>query len=82
MALKKPILAVINGEGADLIKTSQCGFVETDNNYQNLISLVKKVSEMSNKDLVKLSENGKNFYDLNFRSSNRKKQLLNLISQS
>ena len=82
MALKKPILAVIDGEGADLIKISQCGFVETDSNYQNLVSLVKKVSEMSNKDLIKLSENGRNFYDLNFRSSNRKKQLLNLISQS
>ena len=36
MALGKPIIAVISGEGAKLIKDSNCGIVEENYDYEKL----------------------------------------------
>ena len=39
MALGKPIIGVLSGEGASIIKKSNCGLVEEDYDY---IKLAKK----------------------------------------
>ena len=35
MALGKPIIGVLSGEGANIIKESDCGIVEENYNYKN-----------------------------------------------
>lgn len=80
MAMQKPILAVLKGEGADIIKKSKSGFVETNGDYDNLIKLAIMISKKSEVDLSNLSNNARNFYNSNYRSIDRKKELLKLLN--
>ena len=73
MAMQKPILAVLKGEGADIIKKSKCGFVETNGDYDNLIKLANMISKKSEAELSNLSNNARDFYNSNYKSIDRKK---------
>tara|TARA_X000001036_G_scaffold378596_1_gene369018 strand:+ start:13 stop:1209 length:1197 start_codon:yes stop_codon:yes gene_type:complete len=79
MALAKPVLAVISGEGASIVKEAKCGFVEEENNFENLVILIRKINSLTKKDLYTLGLNGKKYYDVHFSSDIRKKQLLKLF---
>lgn len=80
MAMRKPILAVLKGEGADIIKKSKCGFVETNGDYDNLIKLANMISKKSEAELSNLSNNARDFYNSNYKSIDRKKELLKLLN--
>ena len=80
MAMQKPILAVLKGEGADIIKKSKCGFVETNGDYDNLIKLANMISKKSEAELSNLSNNARDFYKSNYKSIDRKKELLKLLN--
>ena len=80
MAMQKPILAVLKGEGADIIKKSKCGFVETNGDYDNLIKLANMISKKSEAELSNLSNNARDFYNSNYKSIDRKKELLKLLN--
>ena len=78
MALQKPVIGVLKGEGAELIKDSNCGFVEE--NYNNLTRMIQKMSKMSEEELNHLGKNGRVYYDNHFSIEKRKQQLYNLIN--
>tara|TARA_B100001057_G_scaffold283102_1_gene283484 strand:+ start:9724 stop:10935 length:1212 start_codon:yes stop_codon:yes gene_type:complete len=80
MAMQKPILAVLKGEGAEIIQKSKCGFVEIGGDYDNLIKLANMISKKSKMELSNLSDNGRKFYDSNYKSIDRKKELLKLFN--
>ena len=80
MAMQKPILAVLKGEGADIIKKSKCGFVEINGDYDNLIKLANMISKKSEAELSNLSNNARDFYNSNYKSIDRKKELLKLLN--
>lgn len=80
MAMQKPILAVLKGEGSDIIKKSKCGFVETNGDYDNLIKLANMISKKSEAELSNLSNNARDFYKSNYKSIDRKKELLKLLN--
>jgi len=80
MALQKPIIAVLKGDGAEIIKDSNCGFVEENCNYNNLAKIIQKMSKMSEEELNQLSINGRLYYDNHFVIEKRKQQLYNLIN--
>ena len=80
MAMQKPILAVLKGEGADIIKKSKCGFVEINGDYDNLIKLANMISKKSEAELSNLSNNARDFYKSNYKSIDRKKELLKLLN--
>ena len=79
MALQKPIIAVLKGDGADIIKDSNCGFVEENYNYNNLAKMIQKMSNMSEEELENLGKNGRSYYNNHFSIEKRKQQLYNLI---
>jgi len=79
MALKKPIIAVLKGDGAEIIKDSNCGFVEENHDYNNLSKLIQNMSKMSEEELINLGKNGRLYYENHFSIEKRKKQLYNLI---
>ena len=79
MALQKPIIGVLKGDGAEIIKDSNCGFVEENYNYNNLSKMIQKMSKMSEEELINLGKNGRLYYDKYFSIEKRKKQLYNLI---
>ena len=81
LALGKPILAVISGEGASIIKDANCGFVNEDNDFDDFTRLVLKMSKLSEKEINKMGENSIRFYNTNFSSSKRKKELLEFLNE-
>ncbi len=81
LALGKPILAVISGEGASIITDAKCGYVNQNNNFVDFSKLVIKMSELNDNELKKMGENSLNYYKINFNSSNRKIEIFNLLEQ-
>ena len=80
MALGKPILAVLSGEGASVIKQANCGYVNENNNFSEFSQIVLKMSKLSKEDLNKMGNNSLNYYNRNFKSSLRKKEFFKLLN--
>ncbi len=79
MALGKPIIAVLEGEGAKLIVDSDCGIVEENYNYEELAKKINSFASKNSSELIKKGENAKKYYFKHFNSLIRKKEILNLI---
>ena len=80
MALEKPIIGVLKGDGAEIIKESKCGFVEESNNFKNLAKMIQEMYNMPKEDLDNLGKNGRTYYDNHFSIQKRKQQLFNLFN--
>lgn len=79
MALGKPIIASIKGEGADLIIKSNSGIVEKNSSYIELASSINKLLKLDNTKIKSIGKNGRKFYEKNFHSKLRKNQILDLF---
>ena len=79
MALGKPIIASINGEGADLIKKSNSGIVDANSNYIELANSISEFIKLNNTKMKSIGKNGRKFYEKNFHSKLRMNQILNLF---
>ena len=79
MALGKPIIGVLEGEGAKLIVDSDCGIVEENYNYEELAKKINSFASKNSSELIKKGENAKKYYFKHFSSLIRKKEILNLI---
>lgn len=66
MASRKPIIGSINGEAANIIKTSKCGFVSPAEDVQLLSENIKAFSELNTAKRDALGENGYVYYINNF----------------
>lgn len=80
MAQGKPVLAMLNGDGANLIKEAKCGISVSASNREALISSIKEMYEMPKDELASLGNNGKLYYDNNFRKEQRISQLCELLN--
>ena len=81
MALGKPIIGLLQGEGAKLIVDSDCGIVEENYNYEELAKKINSFASKNSSELIKKGENAKKYYFKHFSSLIRKKEILNLIYQ-
>lgn len=79
MSQGKPILAMINGDGAELIKEADCGMVVNAGDFNGLSEAIEKMAEMPENKLKIFGENGKKFYDENFTKEQRMEQLTELL---
>ena len=79
MALGKPIIGVLEGEGAKLILDSDCGIVEENYNYEELAKKINSFASINSSELINKGENAKKYYFKHFSSLIRKKEILNLI---
>lgn len=79
MAQGKPVLAMINGDGSDLINEANCGLAVPANNCREFIKAVTRLYEMSEEDRRELGVNGRDFYLKNFQKEDRINQLDSLI---
>lgn len=66
MAARKPILASLCGEGADIIKNANCGWSVASNEYKGLATLVSKIAKMDKQELAALGNNARSYYEQNF----------------
>ena len=79
MAHGKPILAMLNGDAAKLIEEAMCGVSVPVNNLANLIQAIRHYSTMTEKELTKMGENGKMYYEQKFKKNLRIDQLERLF---
>ena len=78
MSIGKPILAMISGEANNLINNSNVGIAVESGDY---IKLADEINNICNNkyDLKKMAYNSKKTYDLNFKSTLRREQIIKLI---
>lgn len=69
MASSKPILAMISGEGANIIEQSDCGFSVPAGDAMGLASMVRSVADMPADYLREKGENGHRYYEKHFRKA-------------
>ncbi len=62
MASSKPIIAMMNGEGATLIKESECGFTIGAGEYEKLSDEIKNIYQFPSDKLKEYGERGKKYY--------------------
>ena len=79
MAIGKPVIANINGEGADLINDVKFGFVSNSGDYNGLIKIFDQILKLPKNERLKIGLNGKRFYQKNFKSELRKIELLKIL---
>ena len=79
MALGKPIIAVLRGEGATIIKDSSCGLVEENYNYLKLAENINSFTNKKENEHFELGKNGKTYYENHFNSELRKQEILKII---
>lgn len=80
MALSKPVIGVLNGEGAEIINESKCGIVQQNSDYKELAKQILNLSDYSKLELEKMGQNGREYYDKFFSREKRKNQLLKLLN--
>ena len=61
MAAKKPILAMISGEGNLLIKDAKCGFAVESGDYTDLAMKINEISSLNRMQLNEMGESGFEF---------------------
>ncbi len=75
MAMGKPVLAMIAGEGESIIKQAKCGYCSPPGDLKKLNEIVKKATTLNQEDRINLGRSGRYFYQNNFSSKIRRKQL-------
>ena len=66
MASGKPILAMINGVGNDVVREAKCGLTAHAGDYKALAANVKKLYAMDKAELVEMGKAARTYYDANF----------------
>ena len=72
-----PIIGMICGEGAKVIKNSKSGFVCDSGDYIGLSKIIHKMTEMDKKYLIKMGINGRKYANNHFS----KKKLVNKLNK-
>lgn len=80
MSQGKPVLAMINGDGADLINEAGCGLCVNAGDSKAFADSVKKLSQMSKAELKTFGINGNTYYKNIFTKEKRINQLNDLLN--
>ena len=81
MAFEKPILGMLSGEGADIIRESGCGWVTNSGDYKGLTECVNSILNLNPTSLSGFAHNGKAYFDKYFKKELRFIQLENIFDQ-
>lgn len=66
MASGKPIISCLNGEGAEVVKTAECGWHVPAGDAEKLAALVLHLADADKATLSSKGQNGLRFYEENF----------------
>ncbi|MCO6146883.1 glycosyltransferase family 4 protein [Flavobacterium sp. NRK1] len=67
MSSGKPILAMLNGEGAELVKEAGCGLAASASNYMQLVENILILYNMSETERRVMGQRGFNYYQQYFK---------------
>ena len=74
-----PIIGMISGEGAKVIKESKSGFVCKSGDFLNLSKIIQEIISLDKKNLRSIGLNGKKFAEKEFSKINLIKILNNFF---
>lgn len=66
MTASKPIIAGLDGDGAEIVQEAECGFVCKPKDIDALVNAVKRMYSMSQDERIRMGLNAKNYYNNNF----------------
>lgn len=81
MSSGKPIMAMLNGEGAENIKEAKCGFTVSAGDGDQLARTITQAALTSKGELDKMGINGKSFYEKNYKMEECISNLEKIISK-
>lgn len=81
MAAKKPIVAMLNGEGATIIEEAKCGYVVNAGNYKALAQKIIEIKKLPQETLYEFAKNGKEYYENHFSFQKCMNHLCNIIKK-
>ena len=79
LAVGRPIIASLNGEGADLVEKAEAGFTAPAEDVNALVEVILKMSKLSKSKLDEMGENGRKYFRENFDSSTLTESLINYL---
>ena len=66
MSAGRPVIAMLNGEGAAIVSEAQCGFNVPAGDSKALAAMIKRVAAMSGDDRAVLGQNGQRYCEEHF----------------
>ncbi len=81
MSASKSIVAMLNGEGADIINEAKCGLAVPAGDSKELAATILRMSHLPSLELSKMGVNGRYFFQVNYQLSsciNNLERILNL----
>ncbi len=69
MSASKPIVAMLNGEGAEIIEEAKCGLAVSAGNAKQLAKTILKMSDLPSSELEQMGINSRNFFQQNYQLS-------------
>lgn len=66
MGYGKPILALLNGEGKQIVESANCGYTCSQKDSNELVTALLSLTNATENQLFQLGENAKNYYLQNF----------------
>lgn len=66
MAIGKPIVTMMNGAGADVIKEAKCGIAVPAESPSKLVDALRSLKSLPNSERERMGKNGKEYYLINF----------------
>lgn len=67
LAASKPVIAMLNGEGANIIKESGCGYVVKSGDFQSLVKMIRNQVLVDKENFKKKGELGNLYFNNYFR---------------
>ena len=82
MGMKKTIILGVEGESENIINDSKCGFIIEPENEESLISVIDKLNDLKNSELINsFGENGYNYVINNYNRVKLAKKMIDFISE-
>ena len=79
MSVGKPVLAMINGDGAEIVEEAGCGLAVPAGASEALADAICKMAKMSSSELEEMGRNGKKYCEENFTVEKNMKLLYDLM---
>lgn len=79
MSAGKPILAMIDGECAEIINEADCGYVSNSGDYKSLSKNILKMSKLPENYAAKMRYNSSVYFENNFRMEESISKLENIL---
>lgn len=81
MAAGKPVVAMLNGDAAQLVDEAKCGLASSAGNSNGLVHNILQLKEMNKDELASLGMNGREFYKKYFDKTRCIDHLCELLSK-